>query len=293
MQQDEISLQTLTTNEAVHVGYSDNNIVIVDSIQQFAMVNDAHVSMGAIAICTSGRVQGKMNGQPIELRQNQVAVIPENVVITDLMTSPDFNIKAMFFTTRILQSFLREKMSVWNEVMYIQHMHVVTMEEKDIEYYTHFYEMLLLCIRQDEQTPYRTEVVQALLRAAFLALCGRMSQKGMLSALPPGKQSAGNLFQRFLHLLSSDMVKHRTVESFASELCISAKYLSAVCKKSSGKTAGQWITEHVMEEIRYQLCHTDHTLKQVSSMLGFPNTSFFGKYVKEHFGMTPLQLRQT
>lgn len=98
MQQDEISLQTLTTNEAVHVGYSDNNIVIVDSIQQFAMVNDAHVSMGAIAICTGGRVQGKMNGQPIELRQNQVAVIPENVVITDLMTSPDFNIKAMFFT---------------------------------------------------------------------------------------------------------------------------------------------------------------------------------------------------
>ena len=209
------------------------------------------------------------------------------------MISPDFEFKAMFFTTRILQSFLREKMSVWNEVMYIQHMHVVTMEEKDIEYYTHFYEMLLLCIRQDEQTPYRTEVVQALLRAAFLALCGRMSQKGMLSALPPGKQSAGNLFQRFLHLLSSDMVKHRTVESFASELCISAKYLSAVCKKSSGKTAGQWITEHVMEEIRYQLCHTDHTLKQVSSMLGFPNTSFFGKYVKEHFGMTPLQLRQT
>jgi AraC-like DNA-binding protein len=26
--------------------------------------------------------------------------------------------------------------------------------------------------------------------------------------------------------------------------------------------------------------------------LGFPNTSFFGKYVKEHFGCTPTQLRQ-
>ena len=33
MRQEEISLQALTTNEAVHVGYSDDDIVIVDSIQ--------------------------------------------------------------------------------------------------------------------------------------------------------------------------------------------------------------------------------------------------------------------
>ena len=70
MQQEEISLQSLTTNEGIHVGYSDNDIVIVDSIQQFAIVSEAHVQMSAIAVCTSGRVQGLMNGKTIELRQN-------------------------------------------------------------------------------------------------------------------------------------------------------------------------------------------------------------------------------
>ena len=34
------------------------------------------------------------------------------------------------------------------------------------------------------------------------------------------------------------------------------------------------------------------SIKEVSHQLGFPNTSFFGKYVKEHFGMTPIQFRR-
>ena len=32
MQQEEITLQTLTDNEDIQVGYSDNDIVIIDSI---------------------------------------------------------------------------------------------------------------------------------------------------------------------------------------------------------------------------------------------------------------------
>jgi AraC-like DNA-binding protein len=81
-------------------------------------------------------------------------------------------------------------------------------------------------------------------------------------------------------------------QSFADELCITPKYLSAVCKRNSGKTANAWITEHLMEDIRYYLRQTDLSIKEVCSVLGFPNASFFGKYVKEHFGVTPTQLRQ-
>ena len=36
-QQQEITFQSLTTNEDVLIGYSDNDIVVVDSIQQFAI----------------------------------------------------------------------------------------------------------------------------------------------------------------------------------------------------------------------------------------------------------------
>ena len=294
MKEEEISLQTLTDNEDILVGYSDNDIVIVDSIQKFAEFSAAHVSMNAIAICSQGKVQGMINGQPIELHKNQVAIIPQNVVLTDLMVSPDFDLKAMFFTNRILQSFLREKMNLWNDLVYVRKIHVITMEDLDLQFCTHFYEMLSLCFDQHTDHPFRTDVIQSLLRGAVLGLCGALKRRVLTddTSASPDMHTANSYFQRFLDLLHSIDVKHHTVEWYANQLCISPKYLSALCKKHSGKTANEWITEHVVEDIRYYLKPTDYSIKQICSLIGFPNTSFFGKYVKQHFGMTPMQIRQ-
>ena len=289
-QQEEITLQTLADNEDIQIGYSDNDIVVVDSIQQFTKVNSAHVAMNAIVICTNGKVQAQINSLTMELHKNQMAVVPQNVTVTDVMVSPDFNLKAMFLTNRILQSFLREKMSIWNDMMYIHRQYVVTMDEDEILFYTHFYDMLSLAIAKGRDNPLHTDVIQSLLRSAILALCGAMKQKLSLATEYHVKTS-DNHFQRFLDLLHSNDIKRRTVEAYASELYISPKYLTAVCKKNSGKTANEWITEQVLEDIRYYLKQTDFSIKQICNRLGFPNTSFFGKYVKDHFGMTPMQLR--
>lgn len=292
MKQEEISLQTLTDNEDIQIGYSDNDIVIIDSIQKFAEVSAAHVSMNAIVICTQGKVQGTLNGRVIELHKNQVAIIPQNVIITDPMISPDFNLKAMFFTIRILQSFLREKMNVWNDVVYVRKMHVITMEDIDLQFYTNFYDMLRLCFDKSINYPFRTDVIQSLLRAAILGLCGAIKQRILTDEKPLDTGMVNNHFQRFLDLLHSVDMKHHTVEWYANELCISPKYLTALCKKHSGKTANEWITEHVLEDIRYYLKQTDYSIKQICDLLGFPNPSFFGKYVKDHFGQTPAYFRQ-
>ncbi len=289
-QKEEITIQTLADNEDIQIGYSDNDIVVVDSIQQFTEVNTARVAMNAIVICTNGKVQAQMNSQTMELHKNQIAIVPQNVTVTDVMVSPDFNLKAMFLTNRILQSFLREKMNIWNDMMYIHRHYVVTMDEDEILFYTHFYDMLTLAIVKGKDNPLHTDVIQSLLRSAILALCGAMKQKLSLAAVHQVKTS-DNHFQRFLDLLHSSEVKRHTVETYASELCISPKYLSALCKKNSGKTANEWITERVLEDIRYYLKQSDFSIKEICDRLGFPNPSFFGKYVKDHFGMTPLQFR--
>jgi AraC-like DNA-binding protein len=300
-QHEEITFQTLANNEDIQIGYSDNDIVVVDSIQQFAEVNTARVAMNAVVICTNGKVHAQMNGIQMELHKNQVAIVPQNVTVTDVMVSPDFNLKAMFLTNRILQSFLREKINIWNNMMYIHRHHIVTMDEDEIQFYTHFYDMLTLAINKGDDNPLKTEVIQSLLRAAILGLCGGMKQ--MLSSETNLADSAtlqGNdrltskvHFQHFLDLLHSNDVKRRTVEAYASELCITPKYLTVVCKKNSGKTANEWITEQVLEDIRYYLRQTDLSIKQICDKLAFPNTSFFGKYVKDHFGMTPLEFRNS
>ena len=297
-QQEEITIQSLANNEDVQIGYSDNEIVVVDSIQQFTQISSAHVSMNAIVICTSGKAQAQMNGIQMELHKNQVAIIPQNVTVTDVMVSPDFDVKGMFLTNRILRSFLNEKISVWNDMMYIHRQHIVTMDEDEILFYTHFYDMLTLTIEKGKENPYHTEIIQALLRSAILGLCGTMKwmlsqNDNQLSIINYQLSTSKSHFQRFLDLLLSTDVKHRTVEAYANDLYISPKYLTTICKKNSGKTANEWITEHVLEDIRYYLKQTDLSMKQICDQLGFPNPSFFGKYVKDHFGMTPMEFRKS
>ena len=293
MQKEEVTLQTLAENRDIQIGYSDKDIVYIDSIQKFAEIGAAHVAMSAIVMCTSGKVQGLMNGQHIELCKNQVAVIPPNVTISDLMISPDFDIKAMFLTNTIMQSFLQEKMSVWNEMMYIHKFHILTLDgDEDMLFYTHFYEMFRLCIDKGKEKPFTTDVIQSLLRSAVLGLCGIMKEKLPTGEVTHGPGAVSSHFQNFLQLLDATEVKHRTVEYYANQLCISPKYLTVICKKNSGKSAMEWITEHVIEDIRYYLKQTDLSIKQISDRLGFPNPSFFGKYVKEHFGCSPMEYRK-
>ena len=292
MIQEEITIQSLAENQDIQIGYSDNDIVIVDSIQKFAEINAAHVSMNAFVICTQGRVQGRMNGLKMELGKNQVAVFPPNIMVADVMVSPDFDMKAMFLTNRILQSFLREKMNLWNEVVYIQRQHIVEMNDDDILFYSYFYDMLKLAIDKGQDNPYRTDIIQSLLRSAILGLCGTLKMRLAAAENVPNASVTSGHFQRFLDLLNKTKVKHRSVDSYAAELCLSPKYLSVICKKNSGKTANEWITEHVLEDIRFYLKQTDYSIKQVSDRLGFPNPSFFGKYVKQHFGATPMQFRK-
>ena len=151
--------------------------------------------------------------------------------------------------------------------------------------------MLSLCFYKEECYPFRTDVIQALLRGAILGFCGALKHLMLDDKESIVRGTGNNHFQRFLDLLHSLEVKHHSTKWYASELCITPKYLSFICKKNSGKTASEWITEHVVEDIRYNLKQTDYSNKQICDMLGFPNTSFFGKYVKDHFGMTPMQVR--
>ena len=106
---EEIYLHQIVRDENVSEVYSDDDIVIIDNVRKLVEPTPARLQMNMLVICTSGKGQGSINGVPISIRRNQVAVCPPNVTLSDFMISPDFEFKAMFFTTRILQSFLREK----------------------------------------------------------------------------------------------------------------------------------------------------------------------------------------
>lgn len=100
------------------------------------------------------------------------------------------------------------------------------------------------------------------------------------------------LFADFMQLVAQYATREHHIDFYASKLCLSPRYMSAIIKKVSGKAAKQWIDDALVARIKVALRHTDKQMAQISDEMCFPNNSFFNKYFKRLTGLTPGQYRQ-
>lgn len=278
----------------ISASYLDEDILIIDNIKVLANPDPVRLQMNMIASCQEGSLKMDINGKVIEVSKNDIFVCPPNSVIDVLEVSPDFACVALCVTNRGMQNILRSHVNVWNRAMYVSKVSIIKMTMEEMLFYAKFTDLIRLCLdfkKMQHSTwgPYRREIVETLLKTALLALCHAFVEDAPESA--KASSTTNELFDRFLELLQQNEVKHRPVEYFAQQLCITPKYLSIVCKRHSQKTAIEWITEYTLSDITYYLRSTNRSIKEISAILGFSNTSFFGKYVREHFRMSPLKYR--
>ena len=168
--------------------------------------------------------------------------------------------------------------------------HILRLSEKEHAIFKNYSELLRIKI-EDSKHAFRKDVILLLVKALLCELIGAH----MLEELAAKQFEVGQsekLFLRFINLLETTRPRPRFIEYYASELCVTAKHLSEVCKKVSGRTALQWITEFIENDIRYYLLHTGLSIKEIVFQLQFPTSSFFGKYVRAHFGKSPSEIRR-
>ena len=84
----------------------------------------------------------------------------------------------------------------------------------------------------------------------------------------------------------------RSINFYAAKLCISERYLFAVCKKETGQSPKEIINSFLIGTIKNVLLTTDLTLQQIADRLCFPDQSSFGQYFKRHEGISPSEFRQ-
>lgn len=117
----------------------------------------------------------------------------------------------------------------------------------------------------------------------------------VLKKVPVGESKRSRreeIMANFMVALGRHVRSHRSVNFYASELCVSPKHLSAIVKELTGVSASTVITRVVVKEAEMLLKTTRCTIQQISDMLAFPNQSFFGKYFKKQTGMSPNAYRQ-
>lgn len=276
-----------------HAAYADSDIIIFDNIKIMAEPEMARLQMNMLAVCGKGKAELSLNGRKIHLRSGQILLSPSNTLLSDIMISPDFEFRVIFISNHMLQTVLNEKMRLWTDFVYRHQISVTAIDSDELRLVSQLEESTLLWLRSEQKYAFSNEVRQSIIRACMLAIFGIMQSHLSIHQVTGQPGLSGNvIFQKFINLLQTTPQKHHTVDYYSSKLFITPKYLSAVCKKHSGQSANDWIREYVLEDIRYYLKHTDYSIKEICNLTGFPNASFFGKYVKAHFGMSPGQFRK-
>jgi AraC-like DNA-binding protein len=99
------------------------------------------------------------------------------------------------------------------------------------------------------------------------------------------------LANEFMRLVEQSDGRIRRVDDFASQLNVTPKYLSTLLKETMSRRPSEMIHFYTLKAIERRLRYTDMTMQEIANDLHFANASFFGKYFKEHTGMTPMEYR--
>ncbi|WP_026497594.1 helix-turn-helix domain-containing protein [Butyrivibrio sp. WCD2001] len=83
-----------------------------------------------------------------------------------------------------------------------------------------------------------------------------------------------------------------TLDDLASELHISAKYLSALFNKETGTSISDFMQNIRINEAKRLLRNTDLSYSEISNMLNFCSQSYFNNLFKKKEGMTPKEYRE-
>ena len=277
--------------DELSVNYTDSDMVLfdIDNLEKAEHLKSVELGFNVFLVCYEGKMQGDIDGRTITLHNNQLLVCPSYAVLDDFLMSPDMKCIILCLSDSLLKSVLHSYTDIWNKAIYVHKLNIIDLRDKSKEK-LHSLFTLVKSYVEDDYVVYRSEIVHSLLQAALLDLCSLISYN---SNSYSGKISqSGNIFNMFIDLIAKSDVKRHPVAFYADALCISTKYLTRICKDSSGKTALEWIQEYVNDDITYFMQNANMNIKMIADRTGFPNMSAFGKYVRKVFGASPSVYRR-
>jgi len=280
----------LTEHNYQSIDYTDSDLTYINRLTYSQRMHTTQVDMVLIAICKEGKFSFDMDGKEFTIRRNEVFIGHPNAIYDNYVMSQDLDCHLFAISKQLLFSMLYPHQAIWNKALYLNRHCLIQLNPTQTRRRDHMMALLMYNI-QDEKELFRKEIIHSLVRAIIYKLCRTLSQQNELNTNQETNQRKV-LFDKFITLLSTSDIKKHNLNYYAEKLFVSPRYLTMVSREVSGKTAFEWISEYVRNDVRYYLRNSNLTIKEISVKLGFCNLSFFGKYVRENFGVSPSEFRR-
>ena len=249
---------------------------------------------GLVIICTAGVAQFEYDGHTVQLSKNDLFLLMAHSVVEKFMSSVDFDCRELWFS----------RGEMWNMNMYVKnsladllplkHNPKVTLSDVDAALFETYFKQLSYHIRNSSQLLY-PEITHSIVGAFLLEVLSVLRRgNNMLkdnNLINNSGLHGRKLADRFVQLVEQSDGRIRRVDEFAQMLNVTPKYLSKLLMDTMHRKPSVIVAFFTLQAIENRLRYTDMTMQQIADDLHFANASFFGKYFKEHLGMTPMEYR--
>ena len=275
--------------DTIRLGDSDELVVMENfgSLPKGDLSLDGH---GLIVICTEGIAQFDYDGQQIRLHKDDLFLYMAHSVVTNFMSSSDFNCRQIWFSRGELWNINKYGEVSLSDLPYLKRHPIMHLTDDDVKLLDDYFQ--LLCRRMRDQSPVLySNIVRSLASTMMLEILSMMRRQEPENTVTTGVHRQ-RLANEFMRLVEQSDGRIRKVDDFANQLNITPKYLSTLLKETMNRRPSEMIHFYTLKAIEHRLRYTDMTMQEIANDLNFANASFFGKYFKEHAGMTPLDFRK-
>ncbi len=241
-----------------------------------------HIGFVGMVYVTQGRLSLTLNDVEVLVKKGEIMLIKKGDYLSDPMFSVDCN--GWIFLTSEVPTIAYEDSRTLSNLYALQANRCVFEVSQGLG-------ELIVLYGKIAAEKFKMEYYD--IRLTFVSLANDIIQNLLLEYVSGTMEypTAAAIYKKFNALLIETFPKPREVKWYAGRLGVTPKYLTTITKRFSDRCVSEWIDEAVLSDIRRLMIHTEHSMKGIAAAVGFNNPAFFGKYVKHHTGMTPMQLR--
>lgn len=240
------------------------------------------------ALCLDGKLDFRFNDSDFTLTKGDLMIVRQSSLMSNLSASEDLKVKVIYIDSKFVEHCTpQSNYGIRGQIALFKNP-VMRLNEAQFE----------LCLKDFESVEYRYNTrgfvfyEESIRCAVQLMILDFFDFHAWLYGGSSVSVQYANVMNRFLSLLDTGIYRtHREVTYYASELCVTSKYLSEICKKVSGHSANFWINRYTSLEISRLLRDRSLTFVQISDMFNFSSPAYFSRYVRHNLGMNPTDYR--
>lgn len=248
----------------------------------------------SILLCLKGSIDIDVNLTRHTVEENDLFVInPDSVVSIKHVDTEGLDAYLFMISPEFIRD-INLDLNVLHSHDFRRHTSpVMKLEKSDMVLMRHYFDLLHFNTVANPDEIYVRSISRCLIASALYQMF-QFAHK--YNASHPGNPNAtrqSSYVRDFMQLVHTHYRSERSVGFYADKLFISPKYLSLIIKRSTGKSAAEWIGNFVILEAKNLLRYSGKNIQQIAYELNFTNQSAFGKYFKHLTGMSPSEFQRS